>query len=147
MIGEHGDSCVVAWSHVMVGNKPLDQLQQEHPDRYPSFDRQAMQTAVHRRGFDVLSGKGSTEFGIAAAATEVIKAILHNENKVLPCSVLLDGQYGEKEVFASVPVVVGAAGVVEVLELHLTPEEKEGFHRSCDVIRSYIDKAISIRPL
>lgn len=147
LLGEHGDSCVVAWSHVMVGNKPLDQLQRENPQRYPPFDRNAIQEEAHRRGYHVLTGKGSTEFGIATAATEIIKAILHNEQKVLPCSVLLSGQYGQHNVFASVPVVVGARGVEDIIELELAKGEREGFNRSCDIIRSYIKQATDENPL
>lgn len=147
MLGEHGDSCIVAWSRVQIGNKPLDQLQKECPERFPSFDRAALQEEVHRRGYHVLSGKGSTEFGIATACAEIIKTVFHNEMKVLPCSVLLQGQYGEKDVFASVPVMIGARGVEYIVELELTAEEKAGFHQSCDIIRSFIKKADDILPI
>lgn len=147
MLGEHGDSCIVAWSNVRVGNKSLDQLQKENPARYPSFDRDAIQDEVHKRGYHVLLGKGSTEFGIGTAAATIIHSVFHNDQRVLPCSVYLDGEYGEKGLFASVPVVIGANGVEDIIELELTPEEKAGFHNSCDVIRSFIQKALDSHPL
>ncbi|KAK7199961.1 NAD-dependent dehydrogenase [Novymonas esmeraldas] len=147
MLGEHGDSCIVAWSNVRVGSKSLDQLQRENPERYPSFDRAALQEEVHRRGYHVLCGKGSTEFGIGTTAATIIKSIFHNEQRVLPCSVLLNGEYGEREVFASVPVVLGAAGVEDIIELDLTEEERAGFHHSCDIIRAFLQKALQAHPL
>lgn len=143
MLGEHGDSCIVAWSNVRIGNK----LQRENPERYPSFDRDALQDEVHRRGYHVLIGKGSTEFGIGTAAATIIKSVFHNDRRVLPCSVMLNGEYGESGLFASVPVVIGAAGVEDIIELELTEQEKAGFHHSCDVIRSFIDKALAAHPL
>ncbi|KPA80215.1 L-lactate dehydrogenase [Leptomonas pyrrhocoris] len=147
MLGEHGDSSIVAWSNVRVGSKSLDQLQKENPERYPSFDRAALQDEARKRGYDVLLGKGSTEFGICTAAATIIKSVFHNDQRVLPCSVYLDGEYGEKGLFASVPVVIGANGVEDIIELELTPEEKAGFHHSCDVIRSCIQKAMASHPL
>lgn len=141
MLGEHGDSCIPAWSHVMIESKPLDELQKEHPDKYPNFDRNKVNDEIHKRAFVIINGKHSTDYGISVAATEIIKAIFHNEHKVLPCSVLLQGQYGEHDIYASVPVVLGARGVEDILELKLTPEEKEGFHKSCEIMRTYVKRA------
>jgi L-lactate dehydrogenase len=106
-MGEHGGSAMVPWSFIKVGGKPLAQLQANNPNRYPSFDYSQMEQAMKDGGYIVLRGKGSTEFGIATATVELIRAIFHNENKILPCSVLLDGEYGEHDVFASVPVMLG----------------------------------------
>ncbi|KPI84449.1 L-lactate dehydrogenase [Leptomonas seymouri] len=147
MIGEHGESGIVAWSNVRVCSKSLDELQKENPVRYPSFDRDAVQDEVRKRGHHVLLGKGSTEFGIGMAAATIIKSVFHNDKCLLPCSVYLDGQYGEKGVFASVPVVIGANGVEDIIELELTPEERAGFRNSCSTIRTAIDEALASHPL
>ena len=82
-------------------------------------------------GWIILGGKGSTEFGIGASAAEVVRAIFYNENRVLSVSVLLDGKYGQHDVYASVPAIVGRDGIAEIIELHLTPEEQEKFNASC----------------
>ena len=76
-------------------------------------------------------GKQCTEFGIGASAAEVVRAIFYNENRVLSVSVLLDGKYGQRDVYASVPAIVGRDGIAEIIELHLTPEEQEKFNASC----------------
>ena len=92
-------------------------------------------------GYLVLIGKGSTEFGIAASVTEIIRAYFHDEQKVLPLSCKLEGEYSEHNVFASVPAIIGKNGIDEILELHLTPSEQEAFHNSCERIREYIKLA------
>ena len=77
---------------------------------------------------------------LTAAAAAVIKAILHDEKAVLPCSTLLDGPYGQHGVYASVPCILGAAGVEEVIELTLSRGEAEGFAKSCAIIREHCEK-------
>lgn len=137
-MGEHGGSAMVPWSHVTVNGKPLLELQEELPHRFPKFDMSKTVEDMKYGGYLVLIGKGSTEFGIASAVTEIIRAYYHDEKKVLPVSCLLTGEYGEHNVFASVPAIIGCEGVEEILELHLTDEEQQLFHASCERIREYI---------
>ena len=87
------------WSHVYVQGKPLVELQNELPHRFPELDHKQVLDDVKIGGYHVLAGKGSTEFGIASATTELIRSVFHDEKKVLPCSCYLDGQYGETGVF------------------------------------------------
>ncbi|MDU5198857.1 MAG: L-lactate dehydrogenase [Veillonella sp.] len=117
-LGEHGGSAMVPWSH---HTKVLDD--------------------VKIGGYHVLAGKGSTEFGIASATTELIRAVFHDEKKVLPCSCYLNGQYGEEGIFASTPAVIGKDGIEDVFELQLTNEELALFKASCAVIREHVAKA------
>ncbi len=91
-----------------------------------------------------MAGKGSTEFGIASATTELIRAVFHDEKKVLPCSCYLDGQYGEEGIFASTPAVIGKDGIEDVFELKLAEDELALFKKSCAVIREYAHKAESL---
>ena len=140
-LGEHGGSAMVPWSHVYVQGKPLVQLQQELPHRFPTLDHTQVLDDVKIGGYHVLAGKGSTEFGIASATTELIRAVFHDEKKVLPCSCYLDGQYGEEGIFASTPAVIGKDGIEDVFELKLTEDELALFKKSCAVIREYAHKA------
>ena len=75
------------------------------------------------RGFEILNRKGATCYGIAAAATGILKAVLQDENRILPVSTLLEGEYGENNVFCGVPAILNRTGVADVLELGLTAEE------------------------
>ena len=130
-LGEHGESQMVAWSAVTIAGKPLSQWRDEYPDTFGKLDLDALADAGREGGWTILRGKGCTEFGIGASAAEVVRAIFYNENRVLSVSVLLDGQYGQHDVYASVPASVGRDGIAHIIELHLTPEEQEKFDVSC----------------
>lgn len=130
-LGEHGESQMVAWSAVTIAGKPLSQWRDEYPDTFGKLDLDALADAGREGGWTILRGKGCTEFGIGASAAEVVRAIFYNENRVLSVSVLLDGQYGQHDVCASVPAIVGRDGIAHIIELHLTPEEQEKFDVSC----------------
>ena len=69
------------------------------------------------------------------------KAVLTNEHRVLPASVLLEGEYGQSNVNAGVPCIIGRDGIEEIIELKLTEEENKLFASSCDVIREHIKLA------
>ena len=130
-LGEHGESQMVAWSAVTIAGKPLSQWRDEYPDTFGKLDLDALADAGREGGWTILRGKQCTEFGIGASAAEVVRAIFYNENRVLSVSVLLDGQYGQHDVYASVPAIVGRDGIAHIIELHLTPEEQEKFDASC----------------
>ena len=130
-LGEHGESQMVAWSAVTIAGKPLSQWREEYPDTFGRLDLDALADAGREGGWTILRGKQCTEFGIGASAAEVVRAIFYNENRVLSVSVLLDGKYGQYDVYASVPAIVGRDGIAEIIELHLTPEEQEKFNASC----------------
>lgn len=83
-------------------------------------------------------GKGSTEFGVASAAAAITRAILRDEKRVMPCSALLTGQYGQEGAFASTLCVIGRDGAEEVWQLPLNQEEEEALVRSCEIIRRFV---------
>lgn len=130
-LGEHGESQMVPWSAVTIAGKSLLQLRREHPEIYGKLDLEEIAAAGKGGGWTILGGKGSTEFGIGAAIAEVVRAVFRDENRVLPVSVLLNGQYGQHDVYASVPAVLNKDGIADIIELELTPEEQERFDASC----------------
>lgn len=89
-------------------------------------------------GWQIVLGKGSTEFGVASAAAAITRAILRDEKGVIPCSALLTGQYGQEGVFASALCVIGRDGAEEVWQLPLNQEEEEALVRSCEIIRRFV---------
>lgn len=143
-LGEHGESQMVAWSAVTIGGKPLAQLQKERPDTYGALDLNAIADAGRAGGWIILGGKGSTEFGIGASIAEVVRAIFHDENRILPVSVLLDGQYGQRGVYASVPALLNKDGVADIIELNLTPEEQEKFNASCETMNENYQLSLTL---
>jgi len=134
-MGEHGDSSMVPFSHVTVGGIPFDRL---------GIDRAEILTRTRRAGMDIIEGKGSTEFGIGRALAELAACILRDEKRVMPVSVLLDGEYGQRGVHCGVPCRIGKNGVEQVIELDLTAEERQMLDASCQVIRTHINMAAAL---
>ena len=143
--GEHGDSQMVPWSHVYLGGKPLLDLMKEKPDTFGKLNLDDIAKRAALAAYEIIEGKGCTEFGIGVGLTEIVKTILHNERKILPATTLLEGQYGQTDVFASVPVVMTKDGIEEIVEINLTDDEQEKFSNSCAIIKEYIEKAKHIK--
>lgn len=143
-LGEHGESQMVPWSAVTVAGKPIRELIAEKPEKYGKLDLNAVAAEGKAGGWHILGGKGSTEFGIGAAIAEVTRALFGDEKRVLPVSALLNGEYGQKDVYASVPAVLGREGVEEIVELRLTQEEQRQFDRSCNVMKENYQIALSL---
>ena len=91
--------------------------------------------AVKEAAYEIIKRKGVTNFGIGMCLMRITKAILNNEHSVLPVSCLLTGEYGEEDIYASVPAVVTREGVKEVIDLKLNDEEKALFKKSADILR------------
>ena len=143
-LGEHGESQFVPWSNVTVGGKPILELIKEQPERFGKLDLDAIAARAKQAGWIILGGKGSTEFGIGASIANVVKAIFGNEDRILPVSTLLQGEYGQRDVFASVPCRLNQNGVAEVIQLKLTDEEQKKFNASCQSMTANYERALGL---
>lgn len=139
-MGEHGDSQMVPWSHVYIGGKPFRRVIEDNKDRVGDIDLDKLVLDTARAGWEVYNRKGTTYYAIASSTVGIIKAIINDENKIIPVSTLLDGEYGETDVFSGVPAVLNAEGVKEVVEIDMTTEELEKFKLSNKTIKEYIRK-------
>lgn len=144
VLGEHGDSSMVAFSHLTIAGKDYRELKQEHPDRYGKLSEEEILERTHMRGMDIINGKGSTEFGIGYVLADMAKAVWMDEHRVLPASVLLEGEYGQKAVHAGVPCVIGREGIEQIIELKLTETEQMQFAASCDIIRTHMQNVVDL---
>lgn len=142
MIGEHGKSQITAWSCVNFGGVPLSVLEKQ--DELYAFDKEEMQKKAIGGGWITYVGKGCTEYGICSTLARFVRAVFHDEKRIMPASAMLTGEYGEKDLFVGVPCVIGKNGVEKVIELPLNEEEKAAFHSCCNDIRGNIKKAESI---
>ena len=102
------------------------------------LDKEELQKRAINAGWVTYHGKQCTEYGICSTLARMVRAVLHDEKRIMPASMLLDGEYGEHDVFVGVPCVIGKNGVEEVVELPLTAEEKVLFHQCCDNVRKHI---------
>lgn len=144
MIGEHGASQMAAWSCVNFGGVPLSNL--EKLGAPFNFDKDKLQYRAIRGGWVTYRGKQCTEYGICSTAARMVSCILHDEKRIMPASTLLDGEYGERDVFAGVPCLIGANGIERIMELPLTDKEKAQFHSCCEDIRKNMQIAATISP-
>lgn len=143
-LGEHGESQFVPWSNVTVGGKPILELIKEQPERFGKLDLESIAARAKKAGWIILGGKGSTEFGIGASIANVVQSILGDEDRVLPVSTLLQGEYGQTGVYASVPCRVNNTGIAEIIQLRLSDEESQRFAQSCQTMDGNYKKALSL---
>jgi L-lactate dehydrogenase len=140
VMGEHGDSQMVPWSRVTVGGKDFFNIITDNKSRLDGVNLDTMVHETARAGWEILQRKGNTNYGIATTTVGIIKAILQDENKIIPVSTLLCGEYGESDVFAGVPAVLNRSGVKEVVEVRMEEVELEQFKESVSVIREFSSK-------
>lgn len=118
VLGGHGDEMVPLMRYATAGGVPIEKLlPKEKIDAIVKRTRGAGGEIVKLLGF-------SAYFSPAAAAAEMVQAVLLDERRIVPCAAYLDGQYGVKDIYLGVPVLLGANGVEKVFELDLSAEEK-----------------------
>lgn len=135
MMGEHGDSQMAVFSQVTINGMGLNSFLKKIDKE---IDLEEVETIVTKAGWDIYTGKKSTEFGIACVCTDIVRAIYSDEKKVMACSGYLQGHYGEENIYIGVPAIIGKYGVEKVLELDLNKEEKERFNKTTDIIKKHI---------
>lgn len=139
-MGEHGDSQMVPWSTVTIAGKPFYDVIADNKEMVGDVDLNELVRKTAKEGWEIFNRKGTTYYGIATACAGIIKAILNDENRIIPVSTLLEGEYGEKDVYAGVPTVLNRSGAADVLEIHMTPGELARFKESTAVIRENTKK-------
>src|SRR6266511_179238 len=135
VLGGHGDTMLPLPRYSTLAGIPFTAL--PPPDRI-----QALVTRTANGGAEIVAllKSGSAYYAPAAAAVEMVEAILKDKKKILPCAAYLDGQYGTKGLYVGVPVKLGRKGVERVIEIKLTAEESAAFHKSAAAVRELVDK-------
>jgi malate dehydrogenase len=85
--------------------------------------------------------RGSAYYAPAAAAVAMAESYLRDKKRVLPCAALLNGEYGVKDLYVGVPVVIGAGGIERIIEIHMNASEKAAFDKSCVAVRELVEAA------
>lgn len=133
--GEHGDSEFALWSSASIGTVPLDRWEKPDGTTLTAEERADIADRVRHAAYEIIQGKGATTYAIGLAVNSILEAILNDEHRILPVSTLQQGTHGISDVCLSMPVVVGAGGVVRWMELPLTGEEQRQLNASADTIR------------
>ncbi|WP_294158788.1 L-lactate dehydrogenase [uncultured Selenomonas sp.] len=140
VLGEHGNSAFVAWSTTACAGFPIDDLD-EYFHHTEKLSHKAVEDELVQVAYDVINKKGFTNTGIAMAACRFIKSVLYDEHTILPCSAVLEGEYGIKNVALSIPRMICADGIMRSFEIHLTDDELEKLHKAAASVRSALDGA------
>jgi L-lactate dehydrogenase len=139
-MGEHGDSQIIPWSQITVGGKKFLDIVNDNKVRLEGFNMDSVTEDIKKIAYRIVNAKGATTFGIAATTVQIIKAVLDDENKVIPVSAMLNGEYGEEDIYAGVPAVLNNQGVKELVEYHLAHDEMIELKKSIEIIREYNEK-------
>lgn len=140
IMGEHGDSSFVPWEHCYVGCKQLINVMKENNKSLQDLDK--IYKGVQQAAYEIINKKKATYYGIGVALTRLIKAILNDENAIMPVSTYLEGEYGHSGMFIGVPAIINRNGVREILELKLSDKDQAKFDSSCEILNKALKENI-----
>ena len=146
VLGGHGDSMVAMLGSTEVDGKKITDLVKENKIEQKKLDEIVDRTK--KGGAEIVKylEKGSAFYAPAASGVEMAESYLKDLKKQLPCAAYLNGEYGTKNLYAGVPVIIGSKGVEKVVELELSNEEKINFKKSIDSVQELFNAAKKIDP-
>ncbi|MCI8691093.1 MAG: L-lactate dehydrogenase [Oscillibacter sp.] len=138
IIGEHGDSELAVWSEANVSGLALEDFCRIRGQALQREDMDRLYREVRDSAYEIIRRKGATYYGIAMAVGRIAACIVKDEHAVLPVSVVLEGQYGFRELALSIPSLVGRNGLEDVLEIPLSPGEQRDLENSVQQMKEAI---------
>ena len=144
VLGGHGDSMVAMLGLTEIEGKKINDLVKEGRIKKEKLDEIVNRTK--KGGAEIVKylEKGSAFYAPAAAGVEMAESYLKDLKKQLPCAAYLNGEYGVKDLYAGVPVIIGKGGVEKVIELNLNKEEKDNFDKSIKAVEDLFNAAKKI---
>ena len=144
VLGGHGDSMVAMLESTEVEGKKISELVKEG-----KLSKERLEQIVDRTkkgGAEIVKflEKGSAFYAPAASGVEMAECYLKDLKKQLPCAAYLNGEYGTKDIYAGVPVIIGSGGVEKIIELNLSPDEKKNFEKSVEAVKELFNAAKKI---
>jgi malate dehydrogenase len=146
VLGGHGDTMVPLTRYSTVAGIPLPDLVKMGWTTKEKLDKIVQRTRDGGAEIVGLLGNGSAYYAPAAAGIAMAESYLKDKKRVLPCAAYLNGQYGQKDVYCGVPVVIGAKGVERIVEIELNKTEKAGFKKSVDAVKGLIKAVKKLDP-
>jgi len=146
VMGGHGDTMVPLPRFTKISGKPLLDFVSEgkiSEERLESINQR-----TRDGGAEIVKylEKGSAFYAPAASGVEMASAFMKDEKKLLPCAAFLNGEYGVKDIYAGVPVIIGKDGIEKIEEIELDEKEKDQFNNSIDAVKKLWDAASAIDP-
>lgn len=138
VLGEHGDSEVLAWSQASIAGLALDEFARVHGKPLTAGDRQQIEENVRRAAYHIIAGKGSTYYGIGSAVARIVDVVLHDQRAILTICSRISGAPDCDGVTLALPHLVGGQGALATIPLPLDEVERDGLRRSADILREAI---------
>ncbi len=133
VLGGHGDQMVPLISYSTINGIPITEF-------LPKETIDSIVARTRKGGGEIVKLMGTSAwFAPAAAAIQMATAIFNDSKRVLPCAAFLEGEYGYEGIFMGVPVVLGKDGMEKVVEIPLSPEEKEALAKSAEAVKSVVE--------
>src|SRR5215203_6931342 len=134
VLGGHGDTMVPLPRYSTCAGIPITEL-------LPQDQIDAIVTRTANGGAEIVAllKTGSAYYAPSSAAVEMVEAILKDKKKILPCAVLLEGEYGINGLFVGVPVKIGSNGIEEIIQINLTTDERAALQKSAASVQELID--------
>jgi malate dehydrogenase len=140
VLGGHGDTMVPLSRYSTVAGVPITEL-------LPADRVTAIEERTAKGGAEIvgLLKTGSAYYAPGMSAVEMVDAIVLDKKRVLPCSVLLQGEYGINDLYVGVPIKLGAAGLEQIIELKLTDQESAALKKSSGAVKELVDAMAALR--
>ena len=146
VMGGHGDTMVPLPGFTKIDGKKLLDLVDD--GKITNEKIESINQRTRDGGAEIVKylEKGSAYYAPAASGVEMAKSYLNDEKKLLPCAVYINGEYGIKDIYAGVPVIIGKKGVEKIEEINLRDNEKAEFQKSVEAVKKLWQAAIKIDP-
>ncbi|MDD6858199.1 MAG: L-lactate dehydrogenase [Lachnospiraceae bacterium] len=139
IVGEHGDSEVVAWSSANVSGVELSKMCEMRGHYQHKKNTEEIAAAVKNSAYDIINRKHATYYGIAMSVRRICEVIMRDEKSILPVSHMMHGVYGIDGVVLSMPAIVGSDGVESDIPIELNGEEALKLKESADALKEIVD--------
>jgi L-lactate dehydrogenase len=136
VLGEHGDSEVLAWSQSTIAGLSLDEFAKVHGKPLTEADRADIDEKVRRAAYHIIAGKGATYYGIGGAVARIVDVLVHDQRAILTiCARLSDDVPDCDGITMSLPHLVGGSGALATIPLPLDEMEQTALRRSAGILR------------
>lgn len=140
IIGEHGDSEIAAWSSANVSGIALDDFCEMRGHYNHDQSQENIAEKVKNSAYEIIEKKRATYYGVAMAVKRICEVIIRDEKSILPISSMMHGDFGVDNVVLSMPAVVGADGLEELVPITLSEKESADLRKSADTLRGILDE-------
>jgi L-lactate dehydrogenase len=138
VVGEHGDSEVLAWSQATIAGLSLDAFAKVHGTPLTPQDRERIDDNVRRAAYHIIAGKGATYYGIGSSVARIVEVLSHDQRAILTVCARVSGVPDCDGITLALPHLIGGDGVLATIPLALDDAERDGLRRSAGILRNAV---------